>query len=196
MTSGSSRPLVGILFFDEMEVLDFAGPYEVFACSARADGTKLFEVLTLGDDSGVTCAGGLVVKPDALIAQAPKLDILVVPGGRGARQGSNREDLVKFITEQANQGAVVASVCTGSFLLAHTGLLEGKSATTHPYYLDDFAKAFPQVQVTRSKLVDQNEVLTSGGVASGVDLALHLLERWHGADERRREAARLDGPWF
>lgn len=196
MGGSSSKPLVGILLFDEVEVLDFAGPYEVFACAKDQEGGLLFDVLTLGAGPGATCTGGLVIKPDALMAQSPDLDILVVPGGAGARQGDLRTRMINFIQYQHKKGALITSVCTGAYLVAEAGLLEGKIATTHTRWLEDFASKYPNTRVVRQKVVDQLEAITAGGVASGIDLALYLIEKQYGPEERRREAARLDGPWF
>mgnify|MGYP000977382078 FL=1 len=105
------------------------------------------------------------------------------------------EPLLAFLRAQAPNLMVMASVCTGSYWLARAGLLEGREATTHSLRLADFAEKFPAVRVMGEKIVDRGRIITAGGVSSGIDLGLHLLERFHGPEARRREAIRLDGPW-
>jgi len=189
-------PRVGILLFEQVEPLDFAGPYEVLACSRDAEGGPRFAVRTLAPTREVTCMGGLRVLADDLLAEAPPLDILIAPGGPGAREPvGDAAPVLTFLREQATRLQVLASVCTGSYWLARAGLLEGREATTHSLRLADFAAKFPAVLVVGEKIVDRGAVITAGGVASGIDLGLHLLERFHGPEARRREAVRLDGPW-
>lgn len=103
--------------------------------------------------------------------------------------------LLEFLRRVRTETKLIASVCTGSFLLARAGLLSGKRATTHTQRLDQFAKEFPEVNVERAKIVDEGDIITAAGVSSGIDLALFLLERWFGPDARAREARRLEGPW-
>lgn len=195
MTGQKKRPQVGIVLFPQVEVLDFAGPYEVFACAADETGQAYFETLTVSLAPEVVCRSGLVVGADVFIGQAPVFDILVVPGGPGARRPKGLEPLLDFINEQHEAGAQVASVCTGSFLLARAGLLNGLKATTHKMRLKDFEQAFPEIQTVPDKIVDQGKIITAGGVSSGIDLALYILEKRFGEPARKKEAARLDGPW-
>jgi transcriptional regulator GlxA family with amidase domain len=191
------QPLIGILIFDRIEVLDFAGPYEVFAMARReSGGTPIFQVTTVAPREEVTCEGGLCVRAGALLDGCPALEALIVPGGPGAREvGDDTPAMIDFIKTQSTRVKVVASVCTGAYLLGRAGLLDGKRATTHPWRVESMRAEFPASKVMTSKLVDEGAVITSGGVASGIDLALYLLERWAGKDARRREAWRLDGPW-
>lgn len=195
MSVPDARPLAGILLFDGVEVLDWAGPYEVLSAAQDPEGRPWFRALTLAPAARVTCAGGVRVLADRLLDEAPPPDILVVPGGPGARDPAGQEPLIDLTRRAFAGGSLVASVCTGSFILARAGLLDGVTATTHPARLDSFAAAFPAVNAVRAKIVDHGRLMTAGGVSSGVDLALHLLERFHGPEARRREAARLDGPW-
>ncbi len=195
-TAAVRPPRVGILLFDSVEPLDFAGPYEVLACSRDADGGPRFAVLTLAPTREIVCLGGLRVLADALLVEAPPLEILVVPGGPGAREPvGDPAPVLDFLRAQAPRLTIMASVCTGSYWLARAGLLDGRVATTHSLRLADFAQQFPAVAVEATKIVDQGALVTAGGVSSGIDLGLHLLERLHGPAARRREAIRLDGPW-
>ncbi|MBU4277149.1 MAG: DJ-1/PfpI family protein [Proteobacteria bacterium] len=185
----------GVLLFHEVEVLDFAGPFEVLSRSTDEAGRPCFQAFMLGPTPEVECMDRLVVRPHFTLDEAPNMDILVVPGGPGARVPQNLEPVVTFLKMQAERVKVLASVCTGSYWLARAGLLDGLEATTHPLRLGDFAASFPSIKVVRRKIVDLGRIITAGGVASGVDLGLHLLERFYGEEVRRREAVRLDGPW-
>ena len=190
------HPIVAILLFDGVEVLDFAGPYEVFAAARSETGNPYCKVFTVASRADVKCHGGLRVLADATFDTSPTCDVLVVPGGPGARErNDSQKPILEFIQQQKNTSEIIASVCTGAFLLARAGLLDGIRATTHSQRLELFAAEFPGITVENTKLVDEGDVITAGGVACGIDLALHLLERWLGPEARKREARRLDGPW-
>jgi len=193
----SRKPLAGILLFDDVEVLDFAGPYEVLVAARRSDGDPYFEVVTVAEQRDITCWGGLKVIADHTFETCPKLDFLIVPGGPGAREKLPEKQAapIAFIGERRAELSSLASVCTGAFLLARAGVLEGRRATTHPRRIDLFRSEFPHIDVVHEKIVDHGELITAGGVSSGIDLALHLLEREFGAEARKAEAVRLDGPW-
>ena len=202
MTIGSqgsgARALVGILLFDEVEVLDFAGPYEV--CSGTRDpaGDAYVDVVTVGPGPEVRCRGGLRVRPDHGLDECPPLDALIVPGGPGADERTELQDelVLPFLRARAGSTATVASVCTGAFLLGRAGLLDGRRATTHTGAIEALRREFPGVEVVAEKVVDEGSVLTAAGVSSGIDLALYLFERWFGPDARARAATGLDGPWL
>ena len=192
----TERPVVAIMLFDGVEVLDFAGPYEVFAAARNALGDPYTKVFTVANRPEIKCHGGLRVTADAAFEACRSFDVLIVPGGTGAREkGENQKDAIRFIQEQKGKAKLIASVCTGAFLLARAGLLDGRRATTHTHRLELFAREFPLVTVEEGKIIDQGDVVTAGGVSSGIDLALYLVERWFGAEARRLEARRLDGPW-
>ena len=192
----TERPVVAIMLFDGVEVLDFAGPYEVFAAARNALGDPYTKVFTVANRPEIKCHGGLRVTADAAFEACRSFDVLIVPGGTGAREkGENQKDAIRFIQEQKGKAKLIASVCTGAFLLARAGLLDGRRATTHTHRLELFAREFPSVTVEEGKIIDQGDVVTAGGVSSGIDLALYLVERWFGAEARRLEARRLDGPW-
>lgn len=186
---------VGILLFDDVEVLDFAGPYEVFAGARDAEGQPYFRPVTLAEKPEVRCVGGLRVLVDATLDACPHLEMLIVPGGPGAREMTEQDRAVNFVREQASRVSLVASVCTGSFILARAGLLDGRSATTHSARLAAFQAAFPRVNAVAGKIVEDGNVTTAAGVSSGIDLALYLLGRRFGPEARAREAKMLEGPW-
>jgi transcriptional regulator GlxA family with amidase domain len=196
--SGSGRrPRVGILLFDEVEVLDFAGPFEVFSGTVAPDGLPYVDLVTVGPAREVVCHGGLRVLVTHLVADCPPLDALIVPGGLGADERTPVQDslLLPFLRERAPGTPTVASVCTGAFLLGRAGLLDGRRATTHTQALPALRVEFPQVDVVGGKIVDEGSIVSAAGVSSGIDLALHLLERWFGPEARTRAAKGLDGPW-
>jgi transcriptional regulator GlxA family with amidase domain len=197
VTAPSSRPLVGILLFDDVEVLDFAGPYEV--CSGTLDPARqpYVDVLTIGTGPLITCRGGLRVQPDRTLVDCPALDALIVPGGPGADERTPDQDelILPFLRARASGTPTIASVCTGAFLLGRAGLLDGRQATTHSAALAALRAEFPAADVVAAKVVDQGAILSAAGVSSGIDLMLHLFERWFGPAARARAARGLDGPW-
>jgi len=191
------RPVVGILLFDDVEVLDFAGPYEVFTGTEGADGQPFITVVTLGLTQEVTARGGLRIRPTHSLAECPHLDALVVPGGPGADlpTPAQKDHLLPFLREQAAVTPVVASVCTGAFLLGRAGLLDGLVVTTNRRALGALAREIPAARVAGGKVLDTGRIVTAAGVSSGIDLALHLMERWFGPDARQRAVDGLEGPW-
>ncbi len=188
---------MGILLFDEVEVLDFAGPYEVCCGTRDPLGHPYVDLVTTGTSRQVRCQGGLRVEPDHVIQDCPELDALIVPGGPGAdaRTPVQDEIILPFLRERAESIGTVASVCTGAFLLGRAGLLDGRQATTNSSALEALRREFPRVDVVAAKVVDEGAILTAAGVSSGVDLGLHLFERWFGPVTRARAAQALDGPW-
>lgn len=192
---------VAIYLFDDVEVLDFAGPYEVFTTAARVRqredaAAPLFEVFTVARRPGLVRArAGLSVQPDHLIGQHPPVDLLIVPGGVvDAELG--HADVRDWLQRTAAQAGIVASVCTGAFLLAQAGLLQGKTATTHWEDADALRRAFPELTVqTGCRWVDQGHVLTSAGISAGIDMSLHLVERLADRALAERTARQLDFDW-
>jgi transcriptional regulator GlxA family with amidase domain len=183
--------VIGIALFDGAEELDWAGPWEVLAAWAQQwpdDGVRVF---TLARESGtVKCAKGLRVVPDETWETAPPLDVLVYPGGRGTRRELQDEAVLDWIHSAAEDGTVVASVCTGSLVLAAAGLLDGKPATTHWQSLELLPTLGRDIEVRpEDRFVDNGNVITAAGVSAGIDMALHLVARLH-SPERAREVRR------
>lgn len=153
---------VGILLFNEVEVLDFAGPFEVFSLARDFNQEALFQVHTITENGQMIRArNGLKVLPDYNFSNCPQLDILLVPGGYGAEEiEMYNESLLSWITEKAKQVEILASVCTGALLLAQAGFLKGKKATTHWMDLERLAN-FPEVDVQKeTKYVEDGKVIT------------------------------------
>ena len=182
---------VGILIFDNVEVLDFAGPFEVFSRtrltpgveSRRSEESAPFQVFTVAKSKEpVTATGGLVVVPRHGFADAPPVDLLVVPGGFGTRVLLQDEETLEWIRNTAMAARQVTSVCTGSLLLGTAGLLEGRRATTHWASLDLLDTLGVGVTVERTLRVVDDGVITSAGVASGIDMAFYVVERLFGRE--------------
>ena len=189
---------IGIVLFDDVEVLDFAGPYEVLSGARDDQGQACLRVLTVAARPEVRCRGGLRIVVDSTLAACPPLDAVVVPGGPGAdvRTAEQSDHIIPFLRERAAGAQLIASVCTGAFVLARAGLLAGRRATTHSKLRGVLRAEFPELDVREEKVVDAGSVVTAAGVSSGIDLALHLLERWFGPAVRARSARDLDGDWL
>jgi transcriptional regulator GlxA family with amidase domain len=183
--------VIGVALFDGAEELDWAGPWEVLAAWAKEwpdDGVRVFTVAR--SEELVTCAKGLRVLPDETWDTAPALDVLVYPGGRGTRRELGDEAVLNWIRGAAEGGTVVASVCTGSLVLAAAGLLDGKPATTHWQSLELLPTLGRDIEVRPAdRFVDNGNVITAAGVSAGIDMALHLVARLH-SPERAREVRR------
>ena len=196
------RTRVAILLFPDVEVLDFAGPYEVFTTASRVAGRLSpqppvpFQVFTVArEPGGVKARAGLSVIPDHGIDAHPPVDLLLIPGGV-VTVPLEQADLIDWIRITAATAATTAAVCTGAFLLARAGLLDGRPATTHWEDMADLARAFPSLQVVADKRwVETGRILTSGGISAGIDLSLHLVERFAGRDLALATARQMDYRW-
>lgn len=199
----SSLPVrsVGILIFDDVEVLDFCGPFEVFTVARppgeHADEARLFDVVTLASERRpIACRGGLLVQPQATLDDHPPLDILVVPGGQGTRRERGNDRLLDWIATRSRQTELTTSVCTGAFLLAECGLLDQRRATTHWASVDWMRAQYPAVTMLDSvRVVDEGAAITSAGISAGIDMALHVVTRLHGLDTAAWTARRMEYDW-
>ena len=182
---------IAVFLFDGAEELDWAGPWEVLAAWAVQwpdDGVEVFTVARA--ERPVACAKGLRVLPDHTWASAPPADVLVVPGGVGTRALLDDEEAQAWIRGFAERGALVASVCTGSLVLAAAGLLRDRPATTWWGRLDALTELDPTIEPRPDdRFVDSGEIVTAAGVSAGIDMALHLVARLHSV-ERAREVRR------
>ena len=190
---------VHIPIFDGFDELDAVGPYEVFRTAAQVGADCDVSLVTLTDQEVVTAAKGLRVVPDGVLPSpdaADTPDLLVVPGGGwndgdgGVRREVEAGDLPAAIRAHREAGTEVASVCTGAMLLERAGVLEGRPAVTHHGATDDLRQA--GVEVRDNRVVDAGAVVTAGGITSGIDLALHLLDRAFGGDVAAAVAEELE----
>jgi len=191
------RRTVAILLFDDVEVLDFAGPFEVFSVTDELADYQLFRVQTVAlNPETVRARNGLRVVPDHTLDTAPAPDILIVPGGSGSRALLERPALLDWIRHQAQRAEVVASVCTGALLLARAGLLDGLGVTTHYENLAELAALAPAVTVIADRrFIDHGRIATSAGISAGIDLSLHLVARLHGRSTAEKTARYMQYHW-
>ncbi|GGD03735.1 DJ-1/PfpI family protein [Halopseudomonas salina] len=191
---------VGIFVFEDVEVLDFAGPFEVLTTAARVwarshpQDPPLFNVTLLAETTSVRARAGLLVHTDHSLEDAPHLDLLVIPGGVVTDE-LEKPHVISWIREAATQ-CLVASVCTGAFLVAKAGLLDNRRATTHWEDIDDLREQFPQVTVlSDQRWVDEGRVVSSAGISAGIDMSLHLVERLAGRDLAIATARQMEFDW-
>jgi transcriptional regulator GlxA family with amidase domain len=193
---------VGIFVFDNVEALDFAGPYEVFTTASRMykrrypDAESAFEVCTIGRTlDPVRARAGLEIRPDHSFADHPPVDLVIVPGGVVTEE-LDKPDVSAWIAAAALRSRITASVCTGAFLLARAGLLRGRAVTTHWDVIDDLRAMFPGLEVkTGVRWVDEGEIVSSAGISAGIDMCLHLVERCVDRELALRTARQLDFDW-
>lgn len=190
--------IFGILLFDDVEVLDACGPFEVLSTAARlAGGPPPLEVLCLARDAGrpVRARGGLRILPDYGLDDHPPLDVLLVPGGVTAAAERDAATLA-WIARAHARAQLTAAVCTGAFLLAESGVLDGRPATTHWEDEDELERRWPAVEVRREpRWVDDGDVVTSAGITAGIDMTLHLVRRLLGAELAHRTARQMEFEW-
>ena len=198
-----NRRRVGILIFPDVDVLDFCGPYEVFSVARlhedrRWEECSPFEALIIAERKGpVTAASELVVIPNHTVTDCPSLDILVVPGGWGVRQEIGNERLIGWIRSQGSRAETITSVCTGAMLLGAAGLLDGRQATTHWRSLQWMRDSFPSVEVRDDeRVVQDGPVITSAGISAGIDMALTVVARYHGAAIAKATARHMEYPLY
>jgi len=187
---------VGILIFPEVEVLDFCGPFEVFA-SASEGRERLFQVTVVGETTEVvSCRGGLLVKPHVSFSDSPQFDLIVVPGGFGTRTEIDNPATIAWIQSQHASTELTTSVCTGALLLAKAGLLDDLPVTTHWDAFDELLGHFPHLQTdTTQRVIDTGDVVTSAGVSAGIDMALAMVERLHGRKVAEETARGMEYDW-
>jgi transcriptional regulator GlxA family with amidase domain len=196
------RKRIGILMFDEIEVLDFCGPFEVFSVTRlneerRREEASPFEVLLISQSGQpVKTAGGMKVIPDVSFDSCPGLDILVVPGGWGTRTEMSNQAMLSFVRSRASEVQTLASVCTGALILGNAGLLDGLCATTHWRSLQMMQKLFPKVTVdSKSRVVKAGKVMTSAGISAGIDMALLVVAEYCGEAIARATARHMEYPF-
>lgn len=184
MNPPASPRTLGLLAYDDMQALDLVGPLDVFgAANALQSDARCYELCVIGLSSNIVRAeNGLAVVPACTLDDAPSLDTLLIPGGAGSRVVNLDPRLLRWLRERSGATRRVASVCTGAYLLAAAGLLEGRSATTHWRYAEDLSSRYPGINVVPDRLfLRDGRFATSGGLTAGLDLALALVEEDLGA---------------
>jgi len=188
---------VVVLLFDGVEVLDFAGPFEVFGVTGRRDGSNPFDVVTVSErGTPVLARNDLRVTPTFGFDDCPQADVLVVPGGYGTRREMHNASVIDWVARQAAGAQIVFSVCSGALLLAKARLLSGLDVTTHHGALDSLAEAAPEARVHGDRrFVDNGRVVTSAGVAAGIDASFHIVARLTGREQALETAAYMEYHW-
>lgn len=193
---------IGIFLFPEIEVLDFAGPFEVFTTASRVAARqsagsepifRVFSVAAAGEP--VRARAGLRIVPDFTFADDPHIDLLVIPGGVVTGE-MEKSEVCRWIRTTAAASAMVASVCTGVFLLATAGVVSSHRVTTHWEDIAELAALFPSLHVIEgARWVDEGTIVTSGGISAGIDMSLHLVERLHSRELALQTARQMEFDW-
>jgi transcriptional regulator GlxA family with amidase domain len=193
----SRRRRVAILLFDDVEVLDFAGPFEVFGVARDSTGEPAFEVLTTALRPGeVIARNDLRVVPSCTASALEQFDILVVPGGVGTRREMTRPAMLEFLRTANGSADLTLSVCTGALLLGAAGLLEGRSATTHWAAIDELRALDTGAQILpEARIVDNGPFVIAAGVSAGIDAALYIVSRVLGRAQAEQTARYMQYEW-
>lgn len=188
---------VAIYIYDEAEVLDFSGPFEVFSTALRlADDPELFSVFLVAEEKEIVSArGGYLVQPHYGFADHPEIDVLIVVGGVHTAE-LKKDSVLRWIAAQSERAALVASVCTGAFLLAEAGVLSAETVTTHWEDIADLRADYPDLNVVEGKRwVDEGRYVTSGGISAGIDMSLHLVSRLGSTALAEQTAKQMEFDW-
>lgn len=192
---------IGIYLYDNAEVLDFAGPFEVFTTANRVHarqkpGASLFDVSLIAEREGLIHArADFKVQPHYTIQNHPRLDVLIIPGGVHTAE-LEKPAVIEWIRQTANSIQLTASVCTGAFLLAKAGILQDKSCTTHWEDIPDLRAMFPTLDIKEDvPWVDNGRVVTSAGISAGIEMALHLVAKLAGKELALRTARQMQYVW-
>jgi putative intracellular protease/amidase len=184
-----ARKKVAILIFDGVEIIDYTGPWEIFGAAG-------FDVFTVAEKrEPVTTAMGMTVLPDHTFADAPRPDVLVVPGG-GVTAARESGDTLRWVKETAGLANQTMSVCNGAFILASAGLLEGLAATTTSANIAKLKAEYPGIRlVDDQRFVDNGRIVTTAGLTAGIDGALHVLSKMLGQGLAQRVALAEEYDW-
>ena len=180
---------VAFLISDGAVVIDFCGPWEVFRDVMLPSGDHPFRLYTVSDKTApITAGGGMKILPDYTFANAPAPKVIVIPA-----QSEPSKAMLDWIRQSTKNTDVTMSVCTGAFVLAKTGLLDGKSATTFHGAFGPFAMRFPKIDLKRgARFVENGNLATAGGLSSGIDLALRVVERYFGREVAAKTAYNME----
>ncbi|MFB7641035.1 DJ-1/PfpI family protein [Peribacillus butanolivorans] len=174
---------IGILLFDDVDVLDFAGPFEVFAVTminrGESNSHSPFDISTISETgNAIIASNGLKITPDYSFTTAPYFDLLIIPGGKGTRKEVGNKVMLDWIYSKYKEVKWLTSVCTGAFLLAEKGLLDGKKATTHWASIERMRNEYPLINVVdNSKFVDEDKIVTSAGISAGIHMSFHMVRK-------------------
>tara|TARA_R110002153_G_scaffold3739_9_gene17949 strand:+ start:20733 stop:21392 length:660 start_codon:yes stop_codon:yes gene_type:complete len=188
---------IGIYIYKNAEVLDFSGPFEVFSTANRLNDTNLhMNVFLIGEtDVSIEARGGFCVIPKYHIHNHPALDLLIVVGGVHTEE-IQKTHIMQWLQEQGHKVPIMASVCTGAFLLARAGVLNNCQATTHWSDIEEFKQTYPDIPIIENvRWVDNQNVITSGGISAGIDMSLHLVSKFCSQQLALSTAKQMEFQW-
>ncbi len=188
---------VAILMFDNVEVLDFAGPFEVFGVAGGRENNRLYDLFTVAQHSKpVMARNNMSVNCDYTFGTMPEAHVLVIPGGFGTRREKHSLSMQAFVRERVAKAQSVVSVCSGALLLAKAGLLKGLQATSHQCALDELVADEPACQVHRkARVVDNGKIVISAGISMGIDASLYTVAKHHGLAQAQETARSMEYDW-
>ncbi len=186
---------IGIYIYDGAEVLDFSGPFEVFSTAKRL-GAKDWNVFLIAESKEpISAREDFKVLPHYSIQDHPQIDLLIVAGGV-QNDEMNKPNIIQWVTSVDQEAKKVASVCTGAFILANTGLLDGTTITTHWDDISDLRSQFPNLNVVENqRWVESGKYITSGGISAGIDMSLHLVSELHSYELAKNTAHIMEYRW-
>jgi transcriptional regulator GlxA family with amidase domain len=184
------------VIFDDVEVLDFCGPFEVFSVANRFTEPPAFQIVTVAEKPGaISTRGGMSVNPSQPLSECSNAELLLIPGGYGTRREIHNQTLIHWIAERSRHAELVMSVCTGSLLLAKAGLLDDLEATTHHGSIELLCQMAPKTKVHADRrYVDNGRIICSAGIAAGIDMSLHVVNRLLGEEVARKTARQMEYP--
>ena len=188
---------VAIFIFDDVEVLDFAGPFEVFNVTGEVIDPAPFNTYTVAlTGEPIKARGKLSINPHYSIDNCPTPDIILLPGGDGRRRLMKDERVLNWIAEHVDNLEKLLSVCTGAFYIAQSGLLNGLSATTHHGAFPEFKEIFPDAMLIEDeRYVENGKIITAGGISAGIDMSLYVVEQLLGKEKLALTLEEMEWQW-
>lgn len=188
---------IGIYIYDQAEVLDFSGPFEVFSTASRIckDADPL-DVFLISEKGGTVIArAGYKVISDFSFQNHPAIDVLIIVGGMHTDEMS-KSQVIEWISTQSKKASLTASVCTGAFLLAQAAVIHSQKVTTHWEDIADLTQMFPQLDVIKDvRWVDEGNIITSGGISAGIDMSLHIVAKLYNPELAEKTALQMEFMW-
>ncbi|GAA4649469.1 DJ-1/PfpI family protein [Kistimonas scapharcae] len=193
-----NKKTIALLLFDDVEVMDFAGPFEVFSVTNELNQDRLLTLHTVAVTTDpVIARNGLSVNPDIQLDAMPQADIVIIPGGDGTREVLQQPAVMHWIQQISANAEHVLSVCSGALLLAGAGLLNDLPATTHHDVFDTLAELSPSTRLIRDqRFVDNGQIVTSAGISAGIDMSLYMVARLYGHDTAQKTARYMEYPYL
>lgn len=189
---------VGILLFNDVEVLDFAGPFEVFSVTSELNNCDLFKVFTITKDGKlITAVNGLKVLPDYSFNDHPQIDVLIIPGGIGTRKEMEDENVLEWIKNKYASSQITFSVCSGARILGKAGLLDEMEAVTHHEVIPHLKEIAPKTIINeKARFIDNGRIMTCGGISAGIDLSLYIVQKLFGEGITKKTIGYMEyGDW-